>query len=66
MRYLTLQQLSEKLGHRSRTSIYRDVNLGRLPKPMKFGGRVYFDEAEVAATVEAHRTHYRASALKKS
>ncbi len=55
MRYLTLPQLSEKLGNRSRSSIYRDVELGRLPRPMKFGARVYFDEAEVKATLEARR-----------
>jgi prophage regulatory protein len=56
MRYLTLLQLSEKLGNRSRSSIYRDVEQGRLPIPMKFGARVYFDETEVEAAVAAQRT----------
>ena len=55
MRYLTLQELSKQLGNRSRASIYRDIELGRLPRPMKFGSRLYWEEAEIQAAVEAHR-----------
>ncbi len=47
MRYLTFRDLQEKLGGRGRTTIYRDVDLGRLPKPLKIGARLYWVEAEV-------------------
>ncbi len=33
MKYLNLGQLSNKLGGRSRSSIYRDVESDLLPKP---------------------------------
>lgn len=45
--YLNLRQLSKKLGGRSRTSLYRDISSGRLPAPVKFGGRIYFEEGAV-------------------
>ena len=54
MRYLTMQQISEKLGGRSRSSLYRDVELGRLPKPIKIGSRLYWDEADIDAAIAAH------------
>ena len=54
MRYLTMQQISEKLGGRSRSSLYRDVELGRLPKPIKIGSRLYWDEADIEAAIAAH------------
>jgi predicted DNA-binding transcriptional regulator AlpA len=47
MKYLTVKDLSEKIGGRGRTSIYRDVAAGRLPKPIKFGSRIYWVEEEV-------------------
>ena len=53
MRYLTFQDLQQKLGGRSRSSIYRDLEIGRLPKPIKFGSRLYWNEAEIDATLEA-------------
>lgn len=46
-RYLTLDQLREKLGNRGRTSIYRDIEAGRLPKPRKFGARLYWLESQI-------------------
>ncbi|MGJ8585423.1 MAG: helix-turn-helix transcriptional regulator [Marinosulfonomonas sp.] len=46
-RYINFHQLSEKLGGRSRTSIYRDVAAKRLPKPLKIGHRSYWDDAEI-------------------
>ena len=52
-RYLTLRDLQEKLGGRGRTSLYRDVELGRLPKPIKFGSRLYWNEEEIDATLAA-------------
>ena len=47
MKYLTLKELSLKLGSRSRSSIYLDVKAGRLPKPMKLGGCIYWPEGDV-------------------
>ena len=48
MRYLTIKSMShEKLDDRSRSAIYNDVEAGRLPKPIKLGGKNYFIEQEV-------------------
>jgi predicted DNA-binding transcriptional regulator AlpA len=54
MKYLTFRDLQEKLGGRGRTTIYRDVELGRLPKPVKIGSRLYWAEAEIDAAIAAH------------
>ncbi|WP_323781730.1 helix-turn-helix transcriptional regulator [Thalassovita sp.] len=51
MRYLTFRDLQEKLGGRGRTTIYRDVELGRLPKPVKLGSRLYWVEADIDAAL---------------
>lgn len=56
MRYLSFSELRTKLGGRGRTTIYRDVELGRLPRPMKIGARLYWNEAEIDQAVEARRT----------
>lgn len=48
-KYLNFNELRAKLGNRGRTSIYRDIELGRLPKPMKFGARLYWKEADIDA-----------------
>lgn len=53
MRYLSFKDLQEKLGGRGRTTLYRDVELGRLPKPVKIGSRLYWNEADVDATLQA-------------
>jgi prophage regulatory protein len=53
MRYLTFSDLQKKLGGRGRTTIYRDVDLGRLPKPIKLGSRLYWNEADIDATLQA-------------
>lgn len=47
MKYLNLSQLSEKLGNRSRSSIYRDIEYGRLPQPIHIGGRIYWPESQI-------------------
>jgi prophage regulatory protein len=47
MKYLTFKELREKLGGRGRTTIYRDVEIGRLPNPIKIGGRLYWQEDTV-------------------
>lgn len=44
---LTFANLSQKLGGRGRTTIYRDIEAGRLPRPIKIGGRRYFIDEEV-------------------
>ena len=50
-RYLTLREVSERLGSRSRSAIYSDIAAGRLPKPVKIGGRVYWPEEDLAAHI---------------
>jgi prophage regulatory protein len=54
MKYLSFSDLQDKLGGRGRTTIYRDVEMGRLPKPVKIGARLYWNEAEVDAVLEQH------------
>ena len=54
MQYLTLKDLQSKLGGRGRSTIYRDIELGRLPKPMKLGSRLYWSEADIDAALAAH------------
>lgn len=53
MRYLSFKDLQAKLGGRGRTTIYRDCELGRLRKPMKIGSRLYWNEADIDATLQA-------------
>ena len=48
-RYLTLTELRAKLGGRSRSAIYTDLEAGRLPQPVKLGGRLYWPEGDVEA-----------------
>ena len=47
--YLTLRQISAKLGGRSRSAIYSDIAAGRLPQPLKLGARVYWSESALDA-----------------
>lgn len=47
--YLTLNELRAKLGNRSRSAIYLDLEAGRLPKPIKLGGRLYWPEGDLEA-----------------
>ena len=47
------KQLEEKRGGRSRTSIYRDIEAGLLPKPIKIGRLNYWVEDEIDASIEA-------------
>lgn len=51
MKYLTFTELRRKLGGRGRTTVYRDVEEGRLPKPIKLGGRLYWIESQVDETL---------------
>ena len=52
-RYLTLREVSERLGGRSRSAIYADLAAGRLPQPVKLGGRIYWPEDTLAAHLRA-------------
>lgn len=54
-RYLTLTELREKLGGRSRSAIYLDLAAKRLPQPVKLGGRLYWPEADLEAHLRAMR-----------
>ena len=50
--YIAFNQLQSKLGNRSRSSVYRDIESGRLPKPIKFGARLYWIEEDVDAAIQ--------------
>lgn len=52
MRLLTFNELRTVLGGRGRTTIYRDVAAGRLPEPLKFGGRIYWREEDIAEVLQ--------------
>jgi prophage regulatory protein len=47
MKYLNFSDLQAKLGGRGRSTIYRDVDQGRLPKPVKIGARLYWGETDI-------------------
>lgn len=51
MRYLTFRELQVKLGGRGRTTIYRDIEQGRLPRPVKLGYRLYWPEEQIDAVL---------------
>ena len=55
IRYITLNQLSEKLGGRSRSSLYRDLENGHIPTPVRIGARLYWCEEEVEDFLKARR-----------
>jgi len=44
-----MQNLREKLAKRSRSAIYLDLEAGRLPQPVKLGGRLLWLESDVDA-----------------
>jgi len=49
MQYLTFTALRAKIGNRSRSAIYLDLEAGRLPQPIKLGGKLYWPEADIDA-----------------
>ena len=57
MRYITISELRQKLGGRSRNSIFRDIEDGILPAPFKLqnrqAGRNYWVEEDVDAALSA-------------
>ena len=52
MQYLNFSGLRAKLGNRSRSAIYCDLAAGRLPEPLRLGGKLYWRESEVDAHLE--------------
>lgn len=44
-----MHRLRSKLAGRSRSAIYADLEAGRLPKPLKLGGRIYWQESQIDA-----------------
>lgn len=54
-RYITFNQLCEKLGGRSRSSIYRDLENGHIPNPIRIGKRLYWCEEEVEDFLRTRR-----------
>lgn len=55
MRYLDLHALRAKLANRSRSAIYLDLQAGRLPQPVKLGGRLLWPEHEIDVALAALR-----------
>lgn len=53
MQYLNSAELRAKLGGRSRSAIYLDLEAGRLPKPIKLGGRNYWADEVLDAHLQA-------------
>ena len=49
---LTLREVSDRLGGRSRSSLYLDWKLGRLPAPIKIGGRTYMREGDLVSFIQ--------------
>lgn len=54
MKYLNFPDLRKKLN-RSRSAIYHDVEAGRLPPPIKLGGRLLWIESEIDAHLHTLR-----------
>lgn len=54
-RYLNFHELRAKLGNRSRSAIYIDLAVGRLPLPIKLGGRLYWPESDIEEHLSAMR-----------
>lgn len=46
------------MGNRSRAAIYLDIKTGRLPAPLKLGGRIYWPEDDLEKHLQAHRLGY--------
>ncbi len=56
-RWLRYRELAERIGVCART-IRRDVDEGKLPKPIKIRGCVRFDWQEVAAVLTARKERH--------
>jgi prophage regulatory protein len=51
MNYLTFKELRARLGNRARSTIYLDIEDGRLPKPIKLGGKLYWSETDIELSI---------------
>lgn len=49
---LSFEAVREKLGNRSRSACYEDMASGRLPKPIKIGRRLYWQEEVIDQLIE--------------
>ena len=49
---LSFEALREKLGNRSRSACYEDMASCRLPKPIKIGRRLYWQEEVIDQLIE--------------
>jgi len=54
-KYLSFADLQIKLGGRSRSSVYRDIENGNLPVPIRIGARLYWIEEEVDEFLSTRR-----------
>jgi prophage regulatory protein len=54
-KYLSFPDLQKKLGGRSRSSIYRDIESDRIPNPVRIGARLYWIEEEVDIFLDTRR-----------
>lgn len=54
MKYLNFAELQQKLGNRSRSSLYRDIDANRIPQPIRLGGRLYWKEEDIDAAMKRH------------
>jgi predicted DNA-binding transcriptional regulator AlpA len=52
-RFLTLREVSERLSGRSRSALYVDMQMGRLPQPVRIGKRVDWGEDDLASHLRA-------------
>ena len=64
MQLITFPELRAKLGNRSRSACYNDLAEGRLPKPVKLGQRLYWQESDIDAHLRALVAEAEAQAAK--
>jgi predicted DNA-binding transcriptional regulator AlpA len=56
VQYLNFKELRKKLGGRSRSAIYNDLDANRLPPPIKLGGRLYWVDSYVDDFLAGNRS----------
>ncbi len=49
---LTMAEVREFLGGRSRSAVYSDIATGRLPQPFRFGGRIFWRADELQSHLD--------------
>lgn len=50
---LAMEEVMALTGLKSRTSVYRAVDSGVLPEPMKLGSRTFWRKSEILAKLES-------------